>query len=92
MRCPPGDRRDGTLLDPLESLLGLLVQDPDTFLVHQVGQDARAVGVAVGRIIARLHKTRPTIDAYLEALEAPLPRFATAMRDCRQLIVLPPVR
>jgi predicted nucleic acid-binding protein len=72
--------------------LGLLVQDPDTFLVHQVGQDARAVGVAVGRIIGRLHKTRPTVDEYLQALEAPLPRFATAMRDCRQLIVLPPVR
>jgi predicted nucleic acid-binding protein len=82
------NRRDFAV-DDLEAV-GLLVQDPDEFLLHQVSQSAVAVCVAVGAIIGRLANTKLTVDEYLEAIAARFPRFVEALRPHVDLIPRPP--
>lgn len=72
------NRKDFAVED-LEAV-GLLVQGPDEFLLHQVTQNPVAVCSAVGEIIDRLPKTKPTVEEYLAFLEARFPLFAAALR------------
>ena len=69
--------------------VGLLVQGPDEFLLHQVTQNPVAVCNAVGAVIRRLLKTRPTVEEYLEFIEGRFPLFAAALRPHKDLIPPP---
>ncbi len=66
-------------VDDLEAV-GLLVQGPDEFLLHQVTQNPVAVCSAVGQIIGRMRNTKPTVEEYLDFLGGRFPAFAAALR------------
>ena len=69
--------------------VGLLVQGPDEFLLHQVTQNPVAVCNAVGAVIGRLLKNKPTVGEYLDLMEGRFPLFGAALGPHRDLIPLP---
>jgi predicted nucleic acid-binding protein len=71
--------RSDFAVDDLEAV-GLLVQGPDEFLLHQVTQNPVAVCNAVGAIIGRLVNSKPTVEEYLGLMETRFPVFAAALR------------
>jgi predicted nucleic acid-binding protein len=75
-------------VEDLEAV-GLLVQGPDEFLLHQVTQNPVAVCNAVGAVIGRLLTSKPTIEEYLAFIEGRFPLFAAALRQHKDLITPP---
>lgn len=75
-------------VEALEAV-GLLVQGPDEFLLHQVTQSPVAACSAVGEIIGRMRNTKPTVEEYLDFLDGRFPAFAAALRPLTSSIPRP---